>query len=168
MSTETVADRLWTTKFPMPNGPIQMIGYPADDDAALHLAFVHFGSINHCALMRLWLFPGLEHWCSGHSATSEILSREFQRFLNTYNGMAIALHQNPGMIGQMVFGMDLNLPLTWCTPCQEDDFTISEFCKVKRILRDCKVSEVSLEYPVMPNSGCTLLKEFGPRALRER
>lgn len=154
MNTDHTFRPLWITKIPTPSGSIKMAGYPAATGKVPHLVFMHSEGWDRSFPARLWLLPGRSCWCVGRwldPEMPEILSGEFQRFMETRNGVVIALHQRPEEFGRVVFGNAPRWPWVAARRCIENESGGPLNCTVARILANLGIHGVCLEYPPIEN-----------------
>lgn len=155
MSFGKTFSRLWSTVIPMPHGPVQMIGYPAPDNEGLHLAFVNYSGGERKGPRPLWVIPAANCGCAGRLAEgecNEVLAREFQRFMASPGGLAIALYQHPEAFGRLMVGASVRHIPSRHTGCFETQGRDQDVCQIWKILDELKMNEVYIIYPPLPAS----------------
>jgi hypothetical protein len=135
-----------------------MIGYPTTNLDSWHLAFVKLGKSNAHGRLGLWIFPASScmYLAQKDVATENIraLSREFQRFTRSKQGVAISLNQHPRNFGPLMLGEGIDMSAFLATSCcHRTTANVSAFsvqrktCEIAKILQEIGVDNIYLEYP---------------------
>lgn len=147
----------WTTKIPWAGGHVRMLGYASGDDSRMHLVLHKTARANVEIPTRLWIMPGTACSCLAphQGAESSIqLAHEFRRFLQSDEGVLIALFQRPQDMGRLMMGVgNTEGPRLCNSSCRRNPAGLGSgearwnSCAVRRILASLGLRHFVLEYP---------------------
>ena len=157
MIIEDIQRPAWTTKIPLAGGCVRMHGFACGDDPRMHVVLHKSNGANAEIPTRLWIMPGAACSClAPHQGveSSIQLTHEFRRFLQSDEGVLIALFQRPQDVGRLMMGESNTEGTRMCNAsCQHYPEGQSSgearwnYCAVRRVLASLGLKHLILEYP---------------------